>query len=308
MDQQRRVVVARPHDRSGVGPELSLVIPSFNEEQRLPALLRALRDLKLEELELIIVDDGSSDDTVLVAHDEGAWCSALRVIEHGDNRGKGAAVRTGVNAARGTLIGFVDADNATDLGALAPMCDRVSGAVGAVFGSRHIAGATVVGSPPIRGVMGRVFNHVVRLAAGTAIRDTQCGAKVFRAPVARAVFSESNVDGFAFDVEVVRRLRALQVEVAEHPVFWTYKSGTKIRMLTPLRMLFDILRLRLIEPTFELAGFDTAWTDAHHRWADPLVGGAPMRDGEVVRVLVPDSCGPVESVRSRMQSETDTSS
>ncbi|MEM7095059.1 MAG: dolichyl-phosphate beta-glucosyltransferase [Actinomycetota bacterium] len=266
------------------GLDLSIVVPAFNEAERLPVLLQSLRKhVDLDRTEVIVVDDGSTDATAQVVAETKGFAS-LRVVSHDSNRGKGAAVRTGVQASRGPRIAFVDADDATDLNVLGAMCDRLEGAVGAVFGSRHASGSVVMGSPPIRGLMGRVFNHVVRFAAGTSISDTQCGAKVFRAAVAKVVFADSEIDGFAFDVEILRRLMALDVGVVEHPVRWRYVAGTKIRLLTPVRMLRDITRLRLRGSELALdriaCRFDPVLSDL----ADPLIDRA-VRDGAPCELL-----------------------
>lgn len=291
---ERVRLVARPPKAGSSlrAPRLSIVVPSFNEADRLPALLDSLkRYIEPASTEVLIVDDGSTDRTVAIAHQRGAWAPHLRVIEHAANRGKGAAVRTGVLQAQGELIAFVDADNATDLAALAPMCDAIQGHVGAVFGSRHAPGAHVAGSPPIRGLMGRVFNHAVKLAAGTSISDTQCGAKVFRASAARLVFAASAVDGFAFDVEVLRRLMDLGVGVIEYPVRWTYMPGTKIRPLTPFSMLSDIIRLR-VHPT--PMRFDTIvcrYEPAIDTIAECLDSSIEIRRGVACEILVPADAG-----------------
>jgi len=242
-------LVARP-SRNDVAIGLSIIIPAYNEVYRLPAALQALRHhVDPTTTEIIVVDDGSDDETSAVARRGGEWAKHLVVIRHEQNQGKGAAVRTGVAAARGDVIGFIDADNATDLAALAPMIDALSPTVAAVFGSRHAPGSEVTGSPAIRGLMGRVFNHVVKAAAGTTIRDTQCGAKVFSAPAARLAFSATAIDGFAFDVEILRRLLAMGFGVIEYPVKWHYVHGTKIQLTTPLLMLRDIARIRLARTT-----------------------------------------------------------
>lgn len=295
------LLVATPADRIE-GIDLSVVIPAYDEQARLPAVLASLREhVDHDRTEIVVVDDGSADRTVAVANEHGAWSPNLLVVEHGTNRGKGAAVRTGVLASSGDLIAFVDADDATDLSALGPMCDAVTGSVGAVFGSRHAPGSVVVGSPPIRGVMGRVFNHVVRYAAGTSISDTQCGAKVFRSPAARAVFGGSTVDGFAFDVEILRRLTAIGVDVVEYPVTWRYVSGTKIELLTPLRMLRDIGRIRLrpaADPDDRLVCRFGKGLDAV---AAPLHPDLALVDGDSCVVLVPADTSPsIAQVRERL--------
>ncbi len=262
---------------------LTVVVPAWNEAARLPALLASLSaHADVASTEVLVVDDGSNDNTVEIAHSFASTLPLLRVVEHGTNRGKGAAVRTGVLAARGRLVAFVDADDATDLAALGPMCAALTGSVGAVFGSRHVAGSVVSGSPPIRGLMGRVFNHVVRIAAGTKISDTQCGAKVFRTSIAAVVFTESTVDGFAFDVEILRRLMDLGVDVVEYPVRWSYVSGTKIQLATPLRMLADIARLRSGRTVFEPPLVTCRYRPELLEIAEPLSGALPDHDAPCV--------------------------
>lgn len=268
--------------------ELSIIIPAYNEAFRLPVALDALRHhVDATATEIIVVDDGSSDDTANVARRSADWAKHLVVLEHESNRGKGAAVRTGVGAARGDIIAFIDADNATDLRALRPMVAALSDNVSAVFGSRHAPGSSVSGAPAIRGLMGRVFNHVVQLAAGTSIRDTQCGAKVFHGPAARLAFAGAAVDGFAFDVEILRRLLAMQLGVIEYPVTWHYVHGTKIRLTTPLRMLRDIAKIRFAGDRGVPPYIDGEYAEAVRAIADPLDGTTQLAVGGPCRVALP---------------------
>lgn len=284
-DVLRPVLVARP-SRHDVALELSVIIPAFNEAFRLPAVLDALRHrVDATATEIIIVDDGSSDDTAQVARQSADWAKHLVVLRHGTNQGKGAAVRTGVAAARGQVIAFVDADNATNLDALQPMIAALGTNVSAVFGSRHAPGATVSGAPRLRGLMGRVFNHVVQVAAGTSIRDTQCGAKVFDGAAARLAFAGSAVDGFAFDVEILRRLLAMGLGVIEYPVTWHYVHGTKIRLHTPLTMLGDILRIRLKRDAGVPPHIDTTYVDELAAVVDPLQHR--VQPGDACRIALP---------------------
>lgn len=289
MSVERIRLVPRPA-RADVAIELSVVIPAYNEAYRLPVALDSLRHhVDPTTTEIIVVDDGSDDDTSEVARRTGDWAKHLIVLRHDSNQGKGAAVRSGVGVARGDVIAFIDADNATDLAALAPMVAALGPNVAAVFGSRHAPGSSVSGAPAIRGVMGRLFNHVVQAAAGTSIRDTQCGAKVFRAPVARIVFADTAVDGFAFDVEILRRLLVMGLGVIEYPVTWQYVHGTKIRLMTPLRMLRDIARIRLARVSDAPRYVDTTYCDDLQPMTDRLATTGTIAADAPVRILVPAS-------------------
>lgn len=223
----------------------SVVIPAFNEAQRLPALLRSLAEhVDPATTEVIVVDDGSQDDTAAVATAEAAWAPHLVVLRLPENRGKGAAVRAGVGRSTAPIVTFVDADNATDLSALAPM-EAALDQAHAAFGSRNAPGAQVHGSPPLRGFMGRTFSRIARAILGTSISDSQCGAKTFRGDLARQLFNSSTLDGFAFDVEILRLLELHGLTVVEVPVNWTHQAGSKIGLFDPLRMLLDTIRVRL---------------------------------------------------------------
>lgn len=279
---QHWIAVAHHGQRSGVRPKLSIVIPALNEQYRLPVVIEALRvSVEADNTEVIVVDDGSTDDTNVVAKAALDWSPLARVIRHEKNLGKGAAVRTGVAAATGEIIGFLDADNATSLDTvneMLPLVHQPLGRVGAAFGSRHAQGAVVTGSPLIRGLMGRVFNHLVKIAAGTQIGDTQCGAKVFSSSAARLAFYGSTVDGFAFDVEILRRLIDLGFEVIEHPVDWHHVPGTKVQMLTPLHMFIDIARLRFSPPKLRYPARSMVWTAELRNNCDLIRGD--VREGD----------------------------
>ena len=279
--------VARPPRRSEL-IDVSIVIPAYNERARLPHALGALQDhVDPATTEILVVDDGSDDGTGDVAIQAGAWAPHLVVLRHDANQGKGAAVRTGVAAAAAPVIAFIDADNATDVSALAPMIESLTDNVGAVFGSRHAPGSTVTGAPALRGVMGRIFNHVVQAAAGTSIRDTQCGAKVFRSSAARLAFADTTVDGFAFDVEVLRRLLAMGLDVVEYPVTWKYVDGTKIQLTTPFRMLRDIAKIRLAKPRGGPAYIDTEYDEELAPFIDAVRTQTMPAPGIPIRIVFP---------------------
>lgn len=304
--------MAEPTDRTvlvsharwtGERPEISIVVPAYNEAFRLPALLSSLQQhCDAATTQIIVVDDGSTDATVEVAEQAGEWAPHLQVISHSTNQGKGAAVRTGVRAAAAPVVGFVDADNATDLAALAPMVDALDANVAAVFGSRHADGSSVTGSPKLRGMMGRVFNHIVKLSAGTAIRDTQCGAKLFQGPVARLAFALVHTNGFAFDVEVLRLLLTMGFDVHEFPVKWHYVHGTKIKLATPFRMLVDIAKVRARSGWSDMPAIDTNWSEAVAGLADPLWAGTELRPGDPCTILCPGiDAGEVRQTADRLR-------
>lgn len=223
----------------------SIIIPAFNEADRLPALLGALPTaVDPDTTEVIVVDDGSTDRTVQIAQQMTTWAARSKVIELPENRGKGHAVRTGVGAARGDVIIFIDADNATELSVLADLEAGLESAH-AVFGSRNARGAVVIGSPPLRGWMGRTYSRVAQRVLGTSVSDSQCGCKAFRGPVAKVVFALSTLDGFAFDAEVLHFLERIGLTITEQPVHWTHITGSKIGLVDPFLMFADTVRVRL---------------------------------------------------------------
>ncbi|TMK83378.1 MAG: glycosyltransferase, partial [Actinobacteria bacterium] len=207
---------------------LSVVVPAYNEARRLTLSLPPLLDVVSDaDAELIVVDDGSDDGTAEVAAGLLAGVPGAKVVRLALNSGKGAAVRTGVNHARGRSIVFMDADLATDLHAI---------------GSRVVEGATVDGASSARARMGRTFNRVARAVTGLDLGDTQCGFKAFRAPVAQLLFHLGVVDGFAFDVEILALARRMGYRVAEVPVHWHAVEDSSVDVLRdPGRMVRDVL-------------------------------------------------------------------
>jgi len=241
---------------------LSVVVPAYNEARRLEDSLPPLLDLVTDaQAELIVVDDGSEDGTSAVAAAHLAGVPRAKLLRLALNSGKGAAVRAGVAHARGRSIVFMDADLATDLRDLPALLDALDTADLAI-GSRVIPGATVEGSTSARERMGRQFNRVARLVTGIDVRDTQCGFKAFRAPVAQLLFHLGVVDGFAFDVEILALARRMGYRIAEVPVHWRAVAGRRVDVMRdPARMLRDVLltqarwrRTRLLAVLLALQG------------------------------------------------------
>ena len=231
--------------------DLTIVVPAFNEADRLAEGIRrfdaAVADgaIDVEKTELLLVDDGSTDDTAAIAAKVLAPFPNRRVIRTSANRGKGAAVRTGVAAARGSAIAFMDADMAIDPRAVPLLLDGLVNHDIAV-GSRALPDSMVETTYAARSLMGHVFNRLVTAGTGLGLRDTQCGFKAFRAPVARLLFQLVGIDRFAFDVELLLRAHRLGLAITEVPVQWKHVAGSTIHPLPDsLGMLSDVFRSRL---------------------------------------------------------------
>lgn len=226
-------------------PALSIIIPAFNEAARLPRFLAtALPWLDAHEpsFEVIVLDDGSHDDTSGAARATGH--PALRVIRHRRNAGKGAAVRTGMLAARGELRLFADADGATELAELPALRAAIAGGAQIAIASREGGGKRVEVSL-FRRTLGRTFNRVVRMGMLPGIRDTQCGFKLFAGPAAWGLFEKLHEPGYAFDVELLFLASQLGLSVAEVPVNWTAIPGSKVNVWADgLRMLRAVRRVK----------------------------------------------------------------
>jgi dolichyl-phosphate beta-glucosyltransferase len=230
-------------------PELSIVIPAYNEEGRLAPTVRDtvahLRALG-RRAEVIVVDDGSLDRTSEVAHQLGAEHPEVRLIRLAANRGKGYAVRSGIVNARGDLILFADADGATPIAELARLEAAIATGADVAIGSRALRGEDVrVRARPYRRLMGRAFHQLVRLLTVRGIHDTQCGFKLFRGAVAHDLFSRMRMDGFVFDVEVLMMAQRRGYRVAEIPVNWVHQPGSRVNLLLDsLRMARDLFVIR----------------------------------------------------------------
>lgn len=234
---------------------LSVVIPAYNEEVRLPATLATTADYFHErfpgEFEILIVDDGSSDHTRQVAQDyaESHPDIACRVLSYGSNRGKGYAVRHGLLRGAGEWRLFCDADLATPVEEFEVVYDAMlAGGMDVGIGSRPLAQShLLVHQPWYREMLGRTFNFAVQKMAVEGIKDTQCGFKIFSARAADDIFSRCRIDGFAFDIEALYVARRLGYKIAEVPIRWSHKEGSKVSMVRDgLRMLRDLVKVRFM--------------------------------------------------------------
>jgi hypothetical protein len=231
--------------------ELTIVVPAFNEAHRLGEGMKrfdAAVDagaVDIERTELLVIDDGSTDHTATTARSLLTHLPHHQVISHPVNRGKGAAVRTGVAMATGSYTAYMDADMAIDPRAIPLLIDGLQ-ANDLAIGSRALADSMVESTYALRSVMGRLFNRLVTTGTGLDLLDTQCGFKAFRTPVARILFHLVRIDRFAFDVEVLARAHRLGLRTTEIPVQWKHVEGSTVHPLhDSVTMLADVYRSRL---------------------------------------------------------------
>ncbi len=229
---------------------LSIVIPAYNEEQRLPATLGRiaawLETRPLDFVEILVVDDGSTDRTAGVVREAAARDPRVRLLQNPGNRGKGYAVRHGMQKAQGEWVLFTDADLSApieDMERLEAAVERES-ADGAI-GSRALDRSLVLKhQSPVRELSGRIFNLCMRLITGLPYRDPQCGFKLFRRDVARCVAARQQSDGFGFDVEILFIARRHGYRIVEVPVRWANVEGTKVSLAKGLAAFLDLVRVR----------------------------------------------------------------
>src|SRR6266568_1853297 len=232
-------------------PPFSVVIPCFNEAARIGETLRLALDYlaaNAPESELIVVNDGSTDATGAIARERLKTAKTeARLLENFPNRGKGAAVRSGLLAAQKPIGLFFDADLSTPLDETPKVIEPISnGDVDIAFGSRAIDRSLIGQHQPWqREQGGRVFNLLVRLATGLPFWDTQCGFKAFRLDVCRPILEAAHIYGFAFDVELLYLAQRAGLRIREIPVRWNDAEGSKVDFIhDSLRMLGEVIALR----------------------------------------------------------------
>jgi dolichyl-phosphate beta-glucosyltransferase len=234
-------------------PTLSLVIPAYNEQARLPALFEALASeaeaavagAGMELTEVLVVDDGSSDRTAAMLRAAAEKNSRLTpVLEFDRNRGKGAAFAAGVERARGKYVLLSDVDLSTPLGELGKLAEAIRGGADIAIGSRAVPGAVVERGPLHRKVLGESFNGAVRLLTGLRLRDTQNGFKLFPTEAAQRLLAAQTCPGFAFDVELLMRAERAGMRIAEVPILYLHDSRSSVRVGSAgAKMLKDVAGL-----------------------------------------------------------------
>ncbi len=230
-------------------PELTVIIPAYNEAQRFgPHIQSVLAYLRAHypAFELIIVDDGSRDETAAVVSAALAGEPRARLISYQPNRGKGCAIRTGMQASRGAQVVFLDADLSTPIEEIPPALAALEQA-DVVVGSRALPDSEIRVRPPIyRRLASAIFDVVKHLLVGLwHITDTQCGFKAFRGPAGRGLFALGQVDRFMFDVEILYLAERGGLRLREIPVRWADAAGSKVRFWEGVvNMVRDLWRIR----------------------------------------------------------------
>jgi dolichyl-phosphate beta-glucosyltransferase len=229
-------------------PVVSVVIPAYNEEERIIPTIGAIATYmssRGEPWELIVADDGSSDTTVRLLQD--MRLANMHVLVAERNGGKGSAVRRGVLAARGSVVLFADADQSTPIEQFDQLYNKITNeGYDIVVASRSATGAVVAGKSRLRKLLSRGLQTLVRAVGGLSISDTQCGFKLFTAQAAKQLFSLQVIDGFSFDLEVLYLAQKNGMRTAEVPVEWIDAPGSTVNPLTvTLQFLREIFRVRL---------------------------------------------------------------
>jgi dolichyl-phosphate beta-glucosyltransferase len=226
--------------------KLSVVIPAYNEEKRLPKTLRSVHEYlsaQTYSYEIIVVSDGSTDRTREVVEDLARTLPHVRLIGEQENHGKGYSVRMGMLAAKGEFRLFMDADNATSVDQVEKMWPEFEKGHEVVIGSRDITGADIqVAQPWWRRRLGDIFNLMVQILSGLwGIWDTQCGFKGFSAKAAQDIFTRATVNRWAFDVELLVLAKKFGYEIHEVPVRWVNDAHSKVKFSGMVHMLLEIL-------------------------------------------------------------------
>lgn len=239
-------------------PVLSVVVPAYEEEKRLPAafdeILPYLRKLP-ETWELLIVDDGSKDGTAALVEEWARREPRIRLVRLPVNRGKGAAVRAGMLAARGQYRLFRDADSSTGMAELAEFLPLARAGADVVIASRRVERANIARHQnPLREKLGQGFTLLCRLLLVWEVRDFTCGFKLFSARAARDIFSLQRLDRWAFDAEILYIAKKLGYRITQQPVTWKDEEGSKVRLLRDaINSFLEIVEVLL-----------TSWTGGYH--------------------------------------------
>lgn len=227
----------------------SIILPAYNESARITATLDKILAHSTERgwnVEVIVVNDGSSDRTAEIVLEYAKKHAALRLLENPGNRGKGFSVRNGMLHAKGDILLFSDADLSSPIEEADKLFAAIVNGADIAIGSRWIDSRLQIRKQPLhRRIFGRIFNLALRLILGLQFKDTQCGFKAFTRRSAQAIFPQQKIERWGFDPELLYLARKFGFTVSEVPVTWSHREGTRIHPLRDgVRMFVELLRIR----------------------------------------------------------------
>ena len=230
-------------------PAYSIVIPAYNESERIRTTLDRILahiDERRWNAEVLVVNDGSSDDTAQIVRHYAARHPALRLLENPGNRGKGYSVRNGMLHATGEIILFSDADLSSPIEEADKLFAALAAGADVAMGSRWLRAELQTQRQSLhRQLFGRIFNLALRLILGLRYRDTQCGFKAFTRPAAQSIFPLQHIERWGFDPEILFLARKFGLNVEEVPVQWAHSEGTRLHPLRDgIRMFLELLKIR----------------------------------------------------------------
>ena len=234
-------------------PYLSIIIPAFNEEKRIPSTLKEIDGYLREQsfssvnCEIIVVNDGSTDKTAETCRNLTSTIQNLKIIDNKINQGKGAVVRQGMLAAKGKYRVFNDADNSTSIDQIEKMWPEFEKGFDVVIGSRDVKGAVL--SPPqnsFRRFTGEVFKYLRKIIVGLwEIEDSQCGFKGFTERAAENIFPKAKISHFGFDPEILIIGKSLGYKIKEIPISWKNDPNSKVKFKSMIKMAIDLIKIRI---------------------------------------------------------------
>jgi glycosyltransferase involved in cell wall biosynthesis len=245
----------------------SIVLPAYNEGERLAASLEKILAYAARRgwtAEIIVVNDGSSDNTCEIVRNLASSYPMLRLLENPGNRGKGYSVRNGMLHATGDILLFSDADLSSPIEETEKLFAAIGAGADVAIGSRWIDAKLQIRRQPLhRRLLGRIFNLALRVILGLEWKDTQCGFKAFRRPAAEAIFPLQRIERWGFDPELLYLAKRLDLKISEVPVSWSHREGTRISPFRDgVRMFWELLRIR--------------WNAMRGRYAPPEAVSQPL--------------------------------
>ena len=234
--------------KTGLRIHLSVIVPAYNEEHRIGSTLRSIIAYLQNQnyrSEILVVDDGSRDDTCSTVLKYTETCPFLRIIYNEGNRGKGYSVKHGLQEARGDVILFTDADNSTSIEMIERFWKYFEGGCSVVIGSRKLPDSNIISYQMLfRRFAGFVFNLIRKILFGWSIKDSQCGFKAFSRDCARDIVKYQHLHRFAFDVELLVIARRRRWKIQEVPIVWNNDEDSRVSFLNDsTRMFFDMLKI-----------------------------------------------------------------